>query len=63
MLDVLLWTGYNQRKRKIEDENWGLGNEVRAFLAASEELNATNLHSFQSSGKVVQATLVPRQMM
>ena len=47
----MLWTGYNQRKRKIEDENWGLGNEVRAFLAASEELNATNLHSFQSSGK------------
>jgi hypothetical protein len=39
------------RKQKVSIENWGIDNEIRAFLVSPDELNATNLHNFQSSGK------------
>jgi hypothetical protein len=42
---------YIQRKQKVAIENWGIDNEIRAFLVSPDELNATNLHNFQSSDK------------
>jgi hypothetical protein len=49
--DNWLWESYIQRKQKVAIENWGIDNEIRAFLVSPDELNATNLHNFQSSGK------------
>ncbi len=40
-----------QRKQKVAIENWGIDNEIRAFLFIPDELNATNLHNCQSIGK------------
>lgn len=47
--DNWLWKGYCQRKALVANENWGIENEIRAFI--SDELDNDNLHSFQSSGK------------
>lgn len=35
----------------VSNENWGIENEIRAFLVSPQELNNTNLHNFQSAGK------------
>ncbi len=49
--DDWLWESYCRRKQKVSIENWGIDNEVRAFLVSPDELDATNLHNFQSSRK------------
>ena len=48
--DKWLWNSYTRGRQKVSDENWGIENEIRAFLV-SDELTSSNLHSFQSSGK------------
>jgi len=47
--DNWLWKSYSQRKAMVANENWGMENEIRAFI--SDELDNANLHNFQSSGK------------
>lgn len=50
--DKWLWESYTQRRRKVADENWGIENEINAFMAVEScGLNNSNLHNFQSSGK------------
>jgi len=48
--DTWLFESYARRKAKVSMENWGLENEVDAFMT-SDGLNQLNLQMFQSSGK------------
>jgi len=46
-----LWDSYTRGRQKVADENWGMENEIRAFLFSPDELNNANLQNFQSCGK------------
>jgi hypothetical protein len=48
--DTWLFESYARRKAKVSMENWGLENEVDAFMT-SDGLNQLNLQMCQSSGK------------
>lgn len=48
--DTWLFESYARRKAKVAMENWGLDNEVDAFMT-SDGLNQLNLQMFQSTGR------------
>jgi serine/threonine protein kinase len=48
--DIWLFESYGRRKEKVAMENWGLENEIEAFMPC-DGLNSSNLQNFQSSGK------------
>eukprot|EP00804_Cyclotella_cryptica_P000384 CCRYP_008693-RA/>CCRYP_008693-RA protein AED:0.03 eAED:0.03 QI:92/1/1/1/0.66/0.75/4/2971/765 len=48
--DTRLWESYACRKGKVALENWGLHNEIRAFLVC-ERIERHTLRDFQTKGK------------
>lgn len=49
--DEWLFESYARRKEKVALENWGLENELDAFMACTEWQNKSDLQNFQSSGQ------------
>lgn len=51
LIDKWLWNSYTQRRQTVSDQNWGIVNEMMAFMINPDELTSSNLHSFQTNGK------------
>lgn len=49
--DSWQWESYVRRRGYIALENWGVRNELRAFLVNDKKLTADNISAFQSTGK------------
>ncbi|KAL7533138.1 hypothetical protein ACHAWF_004362 [Thalassiosira exigua] len=48
--DTWLWDSYNRGREKVSNDNWGIENEIRAFMISPVKLDNSNLQDFNSDG-------------